>query len=345
LTVVGFVGLGLIGSRRLEIVRGLGCEIAFAVDPDLTRREAQRATLPSTCAIAPTIYDLDQHRLDRIDAIFVAVPHDQALEVSSWAIDHNAHVLCEKPMGISLAQATEIEQRAASADRIFCAGFNYRYLPGVLGLRDLLREGKLGRLFRVRMIIGHGGRPGMEEEWKLNKAKAGGGALIDPGIHLVDLARHLFGEPQVKAASLHRRFWNSDVEDNCFFTLGYGDVDVTIDVTLTSWKNLFSIEVFGDQGTALVRGRGGNYGTQYLEFVNRWFWQDNDKRMLHDYGDEDPSFARETTAFIRYIESGLSDGHLSVSSDGRAALKIVEDLYQLAESRPPGTVPKIAAEE
>ena len=215
MTVVGFVGLGLIGSRRLAIARDLGCEVAFAVDPDSAKRDTLRATIPSDCTYVSTIGDLAQTDLKATDAVFVAVPHDQALAACSWAFEHGAHVLCEKPMGVSLAQAVEIEKRAASANRIFCAGFNYRYLPAISGLSELLRGGQLGDIYRVRMMIGHGGRPGMEKEWKLVKARSGGGALIDPGIHLVDLARSLFGEPLVQAASLHRKFWDSDVEDNC----------------------------------------------------------------------------------------------------------------------------------
>jgi predicted dehydrogenase len=336
MTVVGFVGLGLIGSRRLAIARDLGCEVAFAVDPDSAKRDTLRATIPSDCTYVSTIGDIAETDLKAIDAVFVAVPHDQALAACSWAFEHGAHVLCEKPMGVSLAQAVEIEKRAASANRIFCAGFNYRYLPTISGLSELLRGGQLGDIYRVRMMIGHGGRPGMEKEWKLVKARSGGGALIDPGIHLVDLARSLFGEPLVQAASLHRKFWDSDVEDNCVIALTCQDTEVSIDVTLTSWKNIFAIEVYGEQGTALLSGRGGNYGPQRLEYVNRWFWQEDDRRTFQDYGESDPSFALETTSFIEAVRSGWHDDRLSDAADGVAALRIVEDLYRTAGSLPEG---------
>ncbi len=324
----GFIGLGLIGSRRFKIARDLGYPIAFAVDPDVARHQALKQ---ESCVFARSLEELDAAGASKADIIFVAVPHDLALRACQWALAKKAHALCEKPLGISLAQATEIRALAEAARVKLCAGFNYRYLPAVRTLRQMLREGKFGELYRARFHIGHGGRPGMETEWKLKKARAGGGAVIDPGIHLVDLARHLFGEVTVEASQLRRRFWQTDVEDNCVLALRCGGADLQIDVSLTSWKNAFSIEVYGRDGMAVLTGRGGNYGTQSIEYLNRWFWQGADHRLTKDFGVPDESFEHETRAFLQLCESGNDDGTLSSADDGCAALRIVEDLYARAD--------------
>ena len=168
----------------------------------------------------------------------------------------------------------------------------------------------------------------MEQEWKLKRARAGGGALIDPGIHLVDLALHLAGASDVGNVTLRRRFWDSDVEDNCAVSLvAAGEVDIAIEVSLTAWKNFFSLEAYGSDAQAILHGRGGNYGSQQLEYVNRWFWNGSDQRYINDFGVEDLSFEKETRAFLKLVADGEHDGILSSHADGLAALSIVQSAY------------------
>lgn len=325
---LGFVGLGLIGARRLKIAQALGHSVAFAVDPDPKRREAVSI---EGCHVVASLEELGND--DKADAVLIAVPHDLALRSCRWAYGRGAHVLCEKPMGLTLSQARQIAAAAESAGRQFCGGFNYRYLPGVAALRTLVREGRLGELYRVRLMMGHGGRPGMESEWKLKRARAGGGALIDPGIHLVDLALHLFGPQTLQNVTLRRRFWNSDGEDNCALALsGANGADVSIEVSLTSWRNQFVIEAYGSDGMAVLTGRGANYGTQRLEYVNRWFWNGTDNRNVADLGTADPSFELETRAFLDLVEKGIEDGVLSDAAAGCAAIALVEQAYARAGS-------------
>jgi predicted dehydrogenase len=323
---VGFVGQGLIGARRRSITESLGIETAFVVDPSPVLIE-KLANSPF-----PVVSSIEEVEVsNRSDAVFVAVPHDLAMQATQWAFARGAHVLCEKPMGISSAQAHQIAATAESTGLIFSAGFNYRYLAGIRRLRSLIDEGALGEIFAARILMGHGGRPGMELEWKLSAQHAGGGALIDPGIHLIDLAGYLFGSPQVLSARVRKSFWHADVEDRCALALNCAGTDVSIDVNLVSWKNLFSIEVFGRDATVLISGRGGNYGTQTLEFVNRWFWDGDDRRQSVDLGVDDQSFTLETTEFIEAARGFSSSTALSISSDGVRAIQVVESAYEIAK--------------
>jgi predicted dehydrogenase len=135
---------------------------------------------------------------------------------------------------------------------------------------------------------------------------------------------------EVVDSHLNRWFWETDVEDNCNVALKCGVTDVSVDVSLTSWKNQFGIEVYGTDGLVLISGRGGNYGSQKIEYVNRWFWRGEDKRQQHDYGTNDPSFENETKAFFAKIEGGRAEDCLSTEDDGVAVLKLVEELYARA---------------
>lgn len=327
---LGFIGLGGIGAKRLALAAGMGHRVAFAVDPD----PARRAAVPvDPSVIAASVTELTSRHLDLVDAVFVAVPHDEAASAAAWAIDRGAHVLCEKPLGISLAEAEGLRSRAAAKGVRLSSGFNYRFLPAITTLHGWLRGGLLGEIHAVHIHLAHGGRPGMDAEWKVQKRRAGGGALIDPGIHLLDLVRYLFGEPEVEHCDLARRFWNIDVEDNCSLRLRIGGAQVHVHVGLTSWKNIFHLEVFGRDGIALVTGRGGTYGPQKAEYVNRWFWNGDDKRMTRDFGVDDPSFELETAAFLSASAANAAASALSTADDGCAALRVVETAYAMAVAR------------
>jgi len=80
--------------------------------------------------------------------------------------------------------------------------------------------GRYGRLLHVRGRYGHGGRLGYEAEWRADRAISGGGELLDQGVHLIDLTRHLVGRGRPSPSpSFRTDFWDMDVEDNAFLAL------------------------------------------------------------------------------------------------------------------------------
>lgn len=326
---VGVIGLGLIGSRRFAAAQRGAHPVVFAVDPDPARWRPDSA--PS-CQFASRLADV--HGV-RAQAAFVALPHHLAREAVRWALEHDLHVLCEKPLGLDHSQAAELCQLAAQKHRQLAIGFNYRFLAGVTQLQSLLQAGQFGPIQRARMLLAHGGRPGMEKEWKLSRAAAGGGALLDPGIHLIDLVRFLLGEPEVKSVRLRRDFWPIDVEDNARAELVCGPVDIDLEISLTHWQNQFQIEIYGTEGMAIVSGRGGNYGPQRLQFVNRWFWQPGrDQRRQFDFGPDEPSFELETQAFLDWAAGHPRPSALATGADALAAAELLDTLYSLAPPLP-----------
>jgi len=89
----------------------------------------------------------------------------------------------------------------------------------MLKAREIVDRGELGPLMFIRGRYGHGGRPGYEKEWRLQRSMSGGGHLIDRGSHLIDLARWFLGEFTRGHAALRTFFWNAEVEDSAFLTL------------------------------------------------------------------------------------------------------------------------------
>lgn len=107
------------------------------------------------------------------------------------------HVFCEKPLGRSAAESKEIWQAAQQAGVKHMCAFNYRFVPAVRQAKLLIDQGYLGEIyhFRARYLQQWIADPDFPMVWRLNKEIAGSGALGDLGAHIIDLARHLVGEP------------------------------------------------------------------------------------------------------------------------------------------------------
>ncbi len=181
---VGVVGAGLIGRERLEALRKLAARnhavtIAgvFDANQELTQKAAADYSTQgyeSLESFLATDYDLK----------VIALPHDITVPIALQALKSQGDVLIEKPMGRDLKEARELFQ--AGGDRLK-VGFNYRFYPGIQKAIEDARSKRFGDLISVEFELGHGCFPGQEKTWKLNEDRAGGGCLIDPGIHLLDL--------------------------------------------------------------------------------------------------------------------------------------------------------------
>ena len=146
---------------------------------------------------------------------------------------------------------------AASAGVVVQVGFNHRFHPALQQAHALYRDGAIGRLLYIRARYGHGGRLGYEREWRADPEIAGGGELLDQGIHLIDLARWFAGDFMDVRGHAATFFWDMPVEDNGFLQLTTEGGQVAwLHASCTEWKNLFSFEVFGrDRQAAGGRAR------------------------------------------------------------------------------------------
>jgi predicted dehydrogenase len=131
-------------------------------------------------------------------------PNDLHAQPSIAAARAGKHVLCEKPLARNAAEARQMWEAAASAGICHMCAFNYRFVPAIRLMRDIIQAGRLGRIyhFRARYLQEWIADPSFGMVWRLDAQAAGSGALGDLGSHIIDLARFLVGEPaQVSAAS------------------------------------------------------------------------------------------------------------------------------------------------
>ncbi|MFJ7125545.1 Gfo/Idh/MocA family protein [Streptomyces sp. NPDC098101] len=139
---------------------------------------------------------------DDVHLVDVCTPGDSHAEIAVAALEAGKHVLCEKPLANSVAEAEAMAAAAARAGergQVAMVGFNYRRVPALAHARRLVAEGRLGALRHVRLSYLQDWLvdPDFPLTWRLEREHAGSGALGDLGAHIVDLAQYLAGEPLV----------------------------------------------------------------------------------------------------------------------------------------------------
>src|SRR5690606_32704925 len=124
---------------------------------------------------------------DEIDAVSVALPNAMHAPVAIAAMEAGKHVLCEKPMAMSVREAEEMAEVARRTGRTFMMHFNFRFTDEVRWLQRYIAGGNLGRIYYARTgWLRRRGIPGLGG-WFTTKALSGGGPLIDLGVHRLDL--------------------------------------------------------------------------------------------------------------------------------------------------------------
>lgn len=323
---VGVIGCGLIGRKRAEALE-TGDALAGCYDVSAEAARALAADHDGAVACAT----LDELWALAPDVVVVAVTHDRLSELSVAALEHGAHVLVEKPAGISVAQVEAIETAAEAAGRRVKVGFNHRFHPGIMRAVTEARSGVHGDVLFVRGRYGHGGRLGMEAEWRCDARRSGGGEIVDQGMHLLDLTHWLLGPLPLRSALLRTQFWDTAVDDNAALLLGVGDDRTApwaqLHVTWTEWKNLFSLEVYCRTAKLHVEGLVRSYGPQALTIytmkpelgppdVERLEWPDKDVSWREEW---------------RHFADAIADGTpvLGGLADARFGWATIEKAYEM----------------
>jgi predicted dehydrogenase len=322
---VGIVGCGLIGAKRAAALAPtdelVGCH---DVNPRAARALAERH---GTVACA-TLAEL----LERApDVVVVATVHDQLARLAEEALGAGAHVLVEKPAGISSAEIDRLGEARRAHGRLVKVGFNHRFHPGIARAAEEVHSGRHGEVMHLRARYGHGGRPGYDREWRADPRRSGGGELVDQGMHLLDLAHWLAGPLPLHAALLRTHFWEMPVEDNAALILGEAGSRTApwalLHVSWTEWKNMFSLEVYCRTAKLVVAGLVRSYGPQRL-LIHRMSPELGPPATEEvAYPDEDRSWEREWASFAAAIAAGderLIRGGLA---DARYAWQQIEAAY------------------
>jgi predicted dehydrogenase len=319
---IAIVGCGLIGGKRAAAAAAAAHEIVVVCDRDIARAEqlAQRTG-------ARAVSDWRDAIAADVDAVVVATTHDQLARISLGAVEAGHHVLVEKPAGRNLAEIQPIADAAAARKRVVKVGFNHRFHPALLKAREIFDSGALGPLMFIRARYGHGGRRGMETEWRCQPELSGGGELIDQGSHLIDLSRWFLGDLTLDYAAVPTLFWNMPADDNCFLALRTADGRMAwLHASWTEWKNIFSFEIYGRDGKLAIDGLGGSYGVERLTYYRMLPQMGPPETTSFEYPFPDRSWDIEFADFAAAIAQGRRPcGDIA---DALANIAIIGDAYR-----------------
>jgi predicted dehydrogenase len=323
---VGIVGCGLIGQKRARALGGL--PLVAVADANLARAQQLAAAYPGCLASA------DGQALAArpdVDLVIVATTNNAQAAITSTAIRHGKHVLVEKPAARNALELAPVLGQARAAGVTVKVGFNHRFHPAFAKARAIVDAGELGPLLYIRGRYGHGGRIGYDKEWRADPALAGGGELLDQGVHLIDLSRWFLGEIAEVRGHIASYFWKMPVEDNGFMCLRSTAGQVAwLHASCTEWKNLFCFEIFGQNGKLQIDGLGGSYGVERLSFYRMLPQMGPPETTMWEYPGEDLSWRDEFAHLVRSIEKGEPPS--GTLEDAHAALQVVAEIYRQAEA-------------
>ncbi len=331
------IGAGLAGRKRAESLKscGPGVQLVAVCDID-SGRAADLATAAGAQAFDDWRKTLD---ISGLEAVIAAAPNKLNAQITAAALERGCHVLCEKPLGRNAAESEAMCRLATVRRRILKTGFNHRHHPAVAKARALVEAGELGSVHHLRGVYGHGGRPGYEKEWRADPDLAGGGVLLDQGVHLIDLCRWFLGEIVEAVGQIRTAHWPMAVEDNASLILrAAGGGTASLEVSWTQWKNRFQFEILGDKGTLLIDGLGGSYGPERLV---RWSRRPAPEKPgqysggapdenVEEFPGPDISWEREWEEFSGAIQTGRQPQGSGI--DGLRANRIIDAVYQSART-------------
>ena len=259
------VRLGIIGGGAIVQVAHLpvlrktrGVKIAALCDVDLSKARAlaQRSGIPS---VYDDFEDLLAH--EELDAVLIATPNHLHESHILAALSADLDVLVEKPLALSSASAERVARAADKRQRVVMTGMTHRYRPDVQAVRSFVQAGELGEITSVRASW-HLARPARAQlGWRQKLTQAGGGAMLDLGLTLLDLGLWLGNNPVPSrvSASLSRPGGDRNVEQSgSAFLVCENGAAIFVDVT---WRHIGEGERFG----AGIRGSKGTAGINPLQ--------------------------------------------------------------------------------
>jgi predicted dehydrogenase len=325
---VGIAGYGIVGKRRRECCdRHPDLQVVAVCD----RYFDGPGTMPDGVRHWRTYEEL---LAEDLDALVVCMTNDIAAEVVVAAMERGLHVLCEKPPGRNMADI----ERVVAAERLhpdvrLMYGFNHRYHESVQDALRIVRSGELGRIINMRGVYGKSKLITFNQpDWRAKREVAGGGVLLDQGIHMVDLMRLFGGEFDEVQSVVSNGHWGYDVEDNAYALMRSGATGVVamINSSATQWRHQFHLDITLQRGGIVLRGilsGSKSYGAETMTVVVADPDRDNgDPRETLTTYVNDPSWDTEVAVWAGAIATGAPIEGGS-ATDALRTMHLVHQIY------------------
>jgi predicted dehydrogenase len=322
---IGIIGFGKMGKIRAEAIQanGLG-KITAVFDSDASQDfQGFKTAVSAEDIIADP----------GIDAVVICTPNFLNKPLTIAALNRGKHVFCEKPPAFTAADVMEIMEVEKASGKKLMYGFNHRHHSSIKHMKTLIDSGDFGNILWIRGRYGKSVDKNFFENWRAKKELAGGGILLDQGIHMLDLFLYLSGDFHEVQAMVSNLYWKLDIEDNVFaiFRNNQNGIVAQLHSTMTQWRHLFSLEIFLERGYLVLNGlktSSGTYGEEVLSIAkNRTTspaatWEDEERITFHT----DQSWRSEIDDFFNAIQNN-TDIKVGNSDDALKVMKIIDKIY------------------
>jgi predicted dehydrogenase len=324
---VGIAGFGVVGKRRKECVdRHPNMKMIAVCD---------RSFSDEGEFLDGVRYYKDYKKLleQPLDVLIVCLTNDIAAEVTIAGLNAKMNVFCEKPPGRDvedIVRVIECERKNPGLKLMY--GFNHRYHESVQEALTILQTGRLGKVINIRGVYGKAKLITFNQpDWRSKREIAGGGVLLDQGIHMVDLMRLFAGEFNEVFSFISNEHWGYNVEDNAYALMkSESGVVAMLNSSATQWRHRFHMDINLEKGSLILSGilsGSKSYGAETLTVIIANPDKDNGdpKEQITRYNN-DPSWYDEIDAFARAIlfNDPIKNGS---SLDAYQTVKLVYQIY------------------
>ena len=315
----GIVGAGGIAAKFARDI--VHCEGAVATA--VASRNLERANEFKTehnIEFAFGSYE-EMAKSDKIDAVYIATPHNFHMEQSILFMNHKKHVLCEKPIAVNTEQFEQRVQTAKKNNTLLMEAMWTRFLPATLKVREVVSSNKLGKFIHADLefgfsVMGKGGDQG-----RLFNMNLAGGSLLDMGVYPMAYTLNLTKQ-KIKSIEAKAQFYKTGVDTECVVDVTFeDDSTATLMSSFLEDRNAPGVIKF-EHGTIIV----DNFWRSQKVFVN-------DEEF--DYPHIGEGFPDEINSFVETLEDGLLENPIMTHDQTRKSMVMLDKIRSLINLKYP----------
>ena len=324
---VGIAGFGVVGKRR-KIFIDQNNKLKIVAISDITFKEElnQRNDI-FFLKNYKSLFHYD------LDIIFICLPNKFASEATILALKKNVHIFCEKPPAKNLndlKKVIKVKERYPKLKLKY--GFNHRYHDSFIQANRIISSKKYGKLINIRAVYGKSAIIPNTGGWRSKKSEAGGGILLDQGIHILDMILFFMDDIDKIKSFVSNDYWKHDVEDNVYTLLKDKKNRVAIlHSTATEWQHKFRLELTLSECLIELSGilsGSKSYGNEEFKLINKLQQNKSNprinikKRYLKDH-----SWKREVDEFVQIVSQNkrVENGN---SKQAYKVMNIIDKIYK-----------------
>ena len=323
------IGLGVVGKRRKYFIEKNPNYKIIAISDVRFKKNFKKKNI---------LYFKNYNNLTKLnlDCVFITLPNYLAPIATKIFLKKGVHVFCEKPPGRNINDISSVIKIEKKNDVKLKYGFNHRYHKSVKYAKSIINKKILGQILNIRGLYGKSKIVTYDKgEWRSMKKFAGGGILLDQGIHLLDLINYFCGPFFNFKSFITNKYWNYDIEDDAFAIFkNKNDVIASIHSTAVEWQHKFRMEISMQKGSIELNGilsGSKSYGRESIIISNvvKTKYKTKIKKKII-YFRNDSSWKEEVDEFAHIILKNLKVNN-GTSSEALEVMSMIDKIYNNAK--------------